>query len=257
MPTRTGRIYKGKVYKPRSRRVKRREMAEKESHVRTETPSAGTMEMAEVMRLLMEDRRSRERELREQMEMLRTMVEAGARRDAAGRTSDDKVKLSKLTESDDIEAYLTTFERMMAAYGIPNDRWSFKLAPMLTGRAQQAYAAMEPARAADYAEVKTAILRRYDISEETYRQRFRVAAKKEGEAYRELATRVEDLLERWTKSCKSVKELREVIVVEQFLNSLPIEIRVWVREWEPKTCAAAGELADTYIQARKSQPPRG
>ena len=79
---------------------------------RRETPAAVTLEMTDVMSLLMEDRRSRERELREQMEMLRTLVEAGTRREAAptasGGTisSEDKVKLSKLTETDDIEAYI-------------------------------------------------------------------------------------------------------------------------------------------------------
>ena len=207
----------------------------------------------------MEDRRSRERELREQMEMLRTLVEAGTRREAAptasGGTSssEDKVKLSKLTETDDIEAYLTTFERMMAAYEVPENRWPYKLAPMLTGKAQQAYAAMEPARAADYAEVKTAILCRYDISEETYRQRFRVTTRKEGETYQELATRTEDLMEKWLKSCKTVKDVKQRFAVEQFLTSLPAEIRIWVRERDPKTCAAAGELAHTFVQARKPQ----
>ena len=62
-------------------------------------------------------------------------------------------------ESDDIEVYLMTFERMMAVYEVPENRWPYKLAPMLTGKAQQAYAAMESARASDYAEMKTAILR--------------------------------------------------------------------------------------------------
>ena len=78
-----------------------------------------------------------------------------------------EVKLSKLTETDNIEAYLMMFERTMAAYEVPENRWPYKLAPMLTGKAQQAYAVIEPARAADYAEVRTAILRRYDISKET------------------------------------------------------------------------------------------
>ena len=104
------------------------------------------------------------------MDMLQTMVEAGTRKEAARRTGEDKVKLTKLTESDDIKAYWTMFERMMEAYKVPEGRWSFKLAPMLTGRAQQAYAVMEPARAAEYVQLKTAILHRYDINEETYRQ---------------------------------------------------------------------------------------
>ena len=85
----------------------------------------------------------------------------------------DRLKLSKLTESEDIEAFLTTFERMMRVYGVKEDRWAFKLAPQLTGRAQQAYAALNVDDAGQYKQVKAAILRRYDINEETYRQRSR------------------------------------------------------------------------------------
>ena len=54
-----------------------------------------------------------------------------------------KVKLTKLGATDDIEAYLTTFERMMVAYKVPKERWAFMLASQLTGKAQQAYAAMD------------------------------------------------------------------------------------------------------------------
>ena len=79
----------------------------------------------------MEDHRAKERKQREQVEVLRTIVEAGTTRKAAtGPTGEDKVKVLKLTESDDMEAYLTTFEWMMTAYEVPDGRWAFKL---LTG----------------------------------------------------------------------------------------------------------------------------
>ena len=52
--------------------------------------------------------------------------------------------LTRLSDNDDIEAYLTTLERMMEAYEVERARWSFKLAPQLTGKAQQAYAALPP-----------------------------------------------------------------------------------------------------------------
>ena len=48
------------------------------------------------------------------------------------------------------------------------EHWSFKLAPQLTGKAQQAYAALQPDEAKTYEMVKVAILRRYNINEETY-----------------------------------------------------------------------------------------
>ena len=42
----------------------------------------------------------------------------------SGRTcsGEDKMKLTKLSEKDDIEAYLTMFERMMVVYEVPVNR---------------------------------------------------------------------------------------------------------------------------------------
>ena len=139
----------------------------------------------------------------------------------------------------------------MRAYEIPETRWAFKLATQLTGKAQQAYAALPAESASSYQELKAAILRRYDISEETYRQRFRTTTKEPHESYRELVVRLQDLQERWTKKCTSVDELREVYVMEQFLNTLPADLRLWIREQNPKAVADAAELADQFAQAHK------
>ena len=62
----------------------------------------------------------------------------------------EKPKLTKLTEEDDVEAYLTTFEQMMAMFGVERTRWAYMLAPQLTGRAQKAFAAMGEDQAGNY-----------------------------------------------------------------------------------------------------------
>ena len=124
------------------------------------------------------------------------------------------MKLTKLTESDDIEAYLTMFERMMWAYSVPNSRWAFKLAPQLLGRAQKAYVAMESGEATDYALWKVAILRRYDINCDTYHQRFQNTTKTPEETYRELATRTLDLARKWAKESATREELLELVATE-------------------------------------------
>ena len=49
-----------------------------------------------------------------------------------------------------MEAYLTTFEQMMVVFEVPKARWVFKLAPQLTGKAQQAYVVMPAEDANDY-----------------------------------------------------------------------------------------------------------
>ena len=134
------------------------------------------------------------------------------------RDRESDVKLQKLAEKDDMEAYLTTFERVMQAYEVAPERWAYKLAPKSTGRAQQAYAAMPAEEAGDYEALKIAILRRYDICEETYRQRFRGAERKEDETYRELAVRVMDLLTKWMKDkMDSVHTILEQMAIEQLM----------------------------------------
>ena len=167
-------------------------------------------------------------EMYRQMEWLQQMVteQSVAAVSARGRTTTEAIKLTRLSEEDDIESYLTKFERIMAANEVSRERWSFQLAPHLTGRAQQAYAALPPEDAKTYNTVKEAILRRYDINEETYRQRFRQLRPKDGESPQELITRLRDLATRWARKSESRDDLLDLIVREQFLVILPEDIRV-------------------------------
>ena len=66
----------------------------------------------------------------------------------------------------------------MVAFGVAKERWVFKVAPQLMGKAQQAYAAMSADDSCDYDQPKAAILRRYNINEEMYRVRFLAVTRK-------------------------------------------------------------------------------
>ena len=46
--------------------------------------------------------------------------------------ANSNAKPQKLTEQDDIEAYFTTFERMMRAFSIEEGQWIYRFAPQLT-----------------------------------------------------------------------------------------------------------------------------
>ena len=102
--------------------------------------------LADILQTMMEDRKKRDSELLEERKRHEETVEhLLARLDTvASRPLNpaSRPTLSKLTEEDDIEAYLTTFERMMEGYSIDKGKWSYKLAPNLTGRAQQAFCSL-------------------------------------------------------------------------------------------------------------------
>ena len=43
-------------------------------------------------------------------------------------------------------------------------------------------------------------------------------------------------------------------MLEQLINTLPKDIKVWVQEHKPKSSEEAAQLADDYIQARQIDP---
>ena len=225
--------------------------------------------MEKIMQQLMEDRRKREEEIaleraaREKeaatrVEEMKTQVDALVSEShndketaAAPLGHGPQVKLVPLTAQDDNKSYLVTFERIMDTYKVPKEQWTYYLAPQLTGKAQQAFAALSTAESQTYDGVKSAILLRYGVYEEAYRRRFRAANRKDGETNRELAVRLLDLQNKWLKKHTTVDAIKEQVALEQFLSTLALEMRAWVRDKKPGTCIAAGELADEYELARK------
>ena len=146
-----------------------------------EGDSAAAVELVELCRILREEQAQQQRFMLDAMQrMMERSREDDEHRERRGHgDAADQIRLAQLTEADDIESYLTTFERMMRMGDIAEETWTLQLAPQLTRKVQQAYAAMSMEDAAVYRNVKEAILRRYDISPETYRQQFRDAYSRE------------------------------------------------------------------------------
>ena len=87
---------------------------------------------------LVEERRQREvqlaeerRQREEQMQLIMRLVEETAHHEETGnrgreqtsnRDAGPKVRITRLMDKDDMEAYLTTFERLMSAHEIERER---------------------------------------------------------------------------------------------------------------------------------------
>ena len=46
--------------------------------------------------------------------------------------------------------------------------------------------------------------------------------------------------------------MTEKLLIEQLLETMPVDLRVWLSDKKPKNCKEAGKLADDYLLARKS-----
>ena len=94
---------------------------------------------------------------------------------------------------------MTIFERSMEAHEIEHVKWPVLLTLQLTGKAQQAYAALSSEDSKNFTKVKEAIFKCCDINEETYWQRFRSAKVMEGESLTEMVTHLTDMAVKWLK----------------------------------------------------------
>lgn len=156
------------------------------------------------------------------------------------------------------QSYLTTFERLMKAYEINTAHWAFKLVPQLTGQAQQAYAALEPGDAEWHPVVKAAIVQCYNINNKTHHQQFRRLRYKSVNSLTGAATKLTDLAGRWLKDCTIVEDVKDAVVKEQLLLTLPEDMRMWVKKRKPKTNPRQHSWQksteqDCQVQHRKSE----
>ena len=55
--------------------------------------------------------------------------------------------------------------------------------------------------------------------------------------------------------CKSRDKLKDLVIQEQLLNTLPEDVHIFVKERKLKKSDEARKLADDYIVARKENAP--
>lgn len=170
-------------------------------------------------------------------------------------------KMPSFQQGEDIENYLRRFERLARTWRWLEE-WSYRLVPLLTGQALEAYLAMDEEQAEVYTDLKEALLEKFNISPETYCQRFRSSTVPAGESPTETYHQLKNLYRRWVRPEEhSKEEIGEFIILEQLLRVLPYDAHTWVREHEPKSGLAAAKLAQQYLNAHRrglrTQPPRG
>ncbi|MGH0133485.1 UNVERIFIED_CONTAM: hypothetical protein FKN15_055727 [Acipenser sinensis] len=171
-----------------------------------------------------------------------------------------KPKLQRMLPEEDPEAYLVMFERVALMARWPQEWWALQLAPCLTGEAPAAYRALDNTAAQEYKLIKQAILRRYNVTGETYRRRFREYRRPPATRPRVVAQQLKDQSDRWLCPMeKSGQEVAELINIEQFTSVMGAETRNWITQHRPTTLEAAIDLAEAFedavLPSSASTPP--
>lgn len=188
-----------------------------------------------------------EREMRERETNPVAMVEREAKHEV-------KFILPKYVEGEDIDVFLRSFERLATLHKWQKAEWALRLIPQLTGKALDTYARLGEVEANDYDVIKNAILKRYNLTASTYKDKFRGCKQFSSETFREFSSRATNYFDHWCqmeKVNKNHDNLVDVLMREQLTNSSSRDLQIWLKERQPKSVEEMIELAEAYQNAHK------
>ena len=154
---------------------------------------------------------------------------------------------------DDMDAYLQRFERYATSQSWPKDEWAVHLSALLKGKALDVYSRIAPHEAMKFDVLKEALLKRFEMTEDGFRKRFRNCRPELGETFMQFSTRLARYIDRWldlSKTDKTFEGLLNLMLKDQFMQSCGKELRLFLRERIPKTIDEMSELADQFREAR-------
>ncbi|XP_019854474.1 PREDICTED: uncharacterized protein LOC109583528 [Amphimedon queenslandica] len=164
------------------------------------------------------------------------------------------LKISPYQETEDIQDFIEAFEGIMKIQGVNRTNWILRLTPLLSGKARTV--CTDLGTTTDYDGVKKAILEHYNINTERCRRKFRSHVWTRDQDPTDWIARGVKLVKRWLVPENGMEQVVNKIAVEQLLNGLPQEMRIWVTSQNPETPEKVGELIESYDTAHSCLPQR-
>ena len=157
-------------------------------------------------------------------------------------------------EKDDLDAYLQRFERYATLQSWKKENWALNLSALLSGKALDVYSTLPSSEAQNYDTLKLALLRKYNLTEDGYRTKFKTSKPKDDETASQYAARLGNYLNKWTDIVKiqqSYKGLREFMIIDQFMHSIPKEMALFLKERQPTSAGLDNitKMASQYLEA--------
>ena len=164
--------------------------------------------------------------------------------------------LTKLTLTDDIEAYLVLFERTATREGWPPAEWAGILAPFLSGEAQRACRDLSAADAMIYAKVKTAILTRQGFSLPARAQRYHAWVYNSGQPPRPQVAALLRSAQSWLQEGPETETpWIERLVIDRIVRALPPDAKRYASRVSPTKLDGLVSLLENHQVSEEMLKP--
>ena len=215
------------------------------------------------LQLAREQRKANE-ELRKAKESEERLAQERTQRNAQGPLSagrhpglgmdirDVKAFLPTMRENDDILTFVMTFERALELNGIDRGVWARLLPAQLNQKAMQIFTRLSLEESRDYDTAKRAILNGFKLDSSSYLKTFRTMRRTGQSTYKAFLANLREVAARYydAKYINSFETLHCAFIMEQYLASLPDNVRTFVVSKQPETADQAAEYSDLFLSSR-------
>ena len=159
--------------------------------------------------------------------------------------------------TDKMDSYLTMFESYALSNKWDPSMWASYLSALLKGRALEVFVRLSRDDQSDYGQIKEALLTNFDLTERSFRKKFRDCRPEKAETYRQFSCRLASYLDKWlglAKVEKTYEAVCDFLARDQFLDCCSHELYLYLK---PKTFKVLGELAheaDLFADAKGGVP---
>ena len=156
-----------------------------------------------------------------------------------------------------MDSYLTRFESYALSNKWDPSMWASYLSALLKGRALEVFVRLSRDDQSDYGQIKEALLTNFDLTERSFRKKFRDCRPEKCETFRQFSCRLASYLDKWLGLAKVEKTYEAVCVFlarDQVLDCCSHELYLYLK---PKPFKVLGELAheaDLFADAKGGVP---
>ena len=159
--------------------------------------------------------------------------------------------------TDKMDSYLTRFESYAISKKWDPSMWASYLSALLKGRALEVFVRLSKDDQLDYSQIKEALLTNFDLTDSSFRKKFRDCRPEKAETFRQFSGRLVSYLYKWlglAKVEKTYEAVCDFLAQDQFLDCCRHELYLYLK---PKPFKVLGELAheaDLFADAKGGVP---
>ena len=164
------------------------------------------------------------------------------------------LNLPTFSDKDDIVSYISRFEKYAEMTKLEVTQWSLHLGSLLTGNALQIFSSLPIDVSMDYYKLKSALLQGFAKTPDTFRSDFK-SMKLGNESCIQYFARLKRAFREWVSSegvdRRDPDELESFFLYDQFLASIPSELRTHLKERKFSNENDFLECGDLWLSAHK------